>query len=174
MRSNNRQFLRVPVSSASGTVVVRLDGKKTLACELLNTSSGGYGVLVPAECAPAFPPGRILVLEVDDVVMQVKVAHGAWEEDRLLVGFERIAELEDEAAVGQQQASWLSTLCSPTGERAQGQSTLVRDVVIATVLACSLLAFLFLPALLEMLQGKKKLRNASAPAAAQRTGIDAI
>jgi hypothetical protein len=142
---------------------VRFDSNKSLLCELLNTSSGGYGVTVESQHATEFPPGRILVLETDDLVIQVKVAHVAWDEQQLQVGFERIAELEDKAVTKEQRPSWLSTLSAPSIGSGPYQSTLVRDLVIAGVLVSSLLAFFFLPTLLEYLQPKKKLRSVSIP-----------
>src|SRR5258707_625686 len=85
--------------AARRLAIVRLGGKQTLTSEVLNKSSGGYGIAVSPDHIDAFPPGRILVLEVDELVVQVKVAHVAEdpEEDRYLVGLERIVELEDKA-----------------------------------------------------------------------------
>src|SRR4051812_8078003 len=111
---NNRRFVRFPERVTRATAMVRLSGRKTLECEVLNKSTGGYGVAIPSVCVEAFPPGRILVIEVDELVMQVRVAHVAEDpdEERHLVGFECIAELEDRTLSRQPQPSWFSALRS--------------------------------------------------------------
>lgn len=152
MSCDNRQFLRVPAGEGFATAVVRLDGKKTLACEVVNKSSGGYGIAVPLQYETAFPPGRILVVDVDELILQVRVAHADQdpEEDRYLIGLECIAELEDKTRAGQPQVSWLSAL-RPTSAQGVGggPAGLPRDVVLAIFLCCGLLAFTVLPSLFD-------------------------
>jgi hypothetical protein len=135
---------------------VRLEGNRTLSCEVLNKSSGGYGLGVPIDSVAAFPPGRILVLEVDDLVVQVKVAHAVLDpdDDRYLIGLERIVELEDKLASQQAHASWLSAL-RPTQHGLGGQSTLLRDLVLSTLFCSSLLVFTWLPSLTGESKAKK-------------------
>lgn len=158
MSCDNRHFLRVPVGESFATAIVRLDGKKSLAYEVVNKSSGGYGIAVPLECAAAFPPGCILVVDVDELILQVRVAHANLdpEEDRYLIGLECIAELEDKTLAGQPQVSWFSAL-RPTSAQGVGGGPggLPRDVVLAICLCCSLLAFTFLPSLFESRKTKK-------------------
>ena len=161
MSSENRQFLRVPLSDSSRAALVRFDGQNTLACELLNTSSGGFGVVVPKSQAATFPPGRILILESNGLLIQVKVAHGVADEERFLVGLERLADFDDEAIAKQEQTSWLTALQSPLGQRPEGHSTLIRDLVMAVVLAGGLLACFFIPSMLAQRQGIK--RNVAKP-----------
>lgn len=129
---------------------MRLEAGASLPCEVVNASSGGYGIEIPAANAVAFQPGRIVVLELDDLIIQMKVAHGQTTEDGYYVGLERIGEVCEKAALEQQRS-------------AERQSTLVRNVAIAAAVACALLAWLFLPTLIDQLQGKKK-RTSSVPA----------
>lgn len=163
MSHDNRLYLRVPASDACAAAIIRLGGKKTLACEVLNKTMSGYGIAVPPECIAIFPPGRILVLEIDELVVQVKVARAVEdpEEDRYLVDLERMVELEDKVLARQLQPSWFSALRSSSGQGLGGQSTLPRDVVMAIMLCCTLLAFTFLPTMNEFLKGRKKQRNTS-------------
>jgi len=139
------------VSHTGSKAVVRVDAGKSLPCEVVNASSGGYGIAVPAADAAAFPPGRIVVLELDDLVVQMKVAHVQEIDDGYYVGLERIGEVEEKAQLAQK-------------ELAQRNSVLVRNVAIAVAVACGLLAYLVVPTLLEQFQGKKK-RAGAAPAA---------
>jgi hypothetical protein len=159
---DNRRFLRVPAGNGHPKGLVRLEGSRTLSCEVLNKSSGGYGLGVPIDSAAAFPPGRILVLEVDDLVVQVKVAHAVLDpdDDRYLIGLERIAELEDKLASQQPHASWLSALW-PARHGLGGQSNMLRDLVLATLFCSSLLLFTCLPKFMETSKGKKKTRSTS-------------
>jgi hypothetical protein len=157
---DNRRFLRVPAGDGHPKGIVRLEGNRTLSCEVLNKSLGGYGLGVPIDSAAAFPPGRILVLEVDDLVVQVKVAHAMLDpdDDRYLIGLERIAELEDRLAQ-QSQISWMSALW-PARHGLGGQSNMLRDLVLATLFCSSLLLFTCLPKFTES-KGKKKTRTTS-------------
>jgi hypothetical protein len=148
--NDNRRFLRVPVSQI-GSGVVRAEPGTSLACEVVNASSGGYGITIPQANSAAFPPGRIVVLELEDLIIQMRVAHSQAVDDGYYVGLERIGEVEQRAEIEQKQL-------------AQRQSTLVRNVAIAAALACAVMAYLLLPVLLDQFQGKKK-RAASAPAA---------
>jgi hypothetical protein len=59
---DNRRFLRIPAGNAHPKGIVRFEGTRTLSCEVLNKSSGGYGIGIPIDSAPAFPPGRIVFL----------------------------------------------------------------------------------------------------------------
>jgi hypothetical protein len=157
---DNRRFLRVPAGNGHPKGLVRLEAQRTLSCEVLNKSMGGYGLGVPIDSAAAFPPGRILVLEVDDLVVQVKVSHAVLDpdEDRYLIGLERIAELEDKLAQ-QSQISWLSALW-PARHGLGGQSNMLRDLVLATLFCLSLLLFTCLPKFTES-KAKKKTRTTS-------------
>jgi hypothetical protein len=92
-----------------------------------------------------------VVLELDDLVIQMKVAHGQITEDGYYVGLERIGEVEEKAALERVQS----------GLR---QSTLVRNIAIVAALVCGVMAYLFLPTVFDQLQGKKK-RTGSAPSA---------
>jgi len=164
MSSDNRRFLRVPVSQSNRTATVRFDGK-SFSGEVVNESSGGFGLVIPPLYAVAFPPGRIVVMEVNDLVIKVRVAHAKSEDDRFILGLERIEELEDKAATKQQQWSWLATLRSSVGHSVVGPSTLLRDVSIALALAGGLVLFLYWPNLTELLEGKKKPRKSGSSAA---------
>jgi hypothetical protein len=157
---DNRRFLRVPAGNGNPKGIVRLDGQRTLSCEVLSKSLGGYGLGVPIDSAAAFPPGRILVLEIDDLVVQVKVSQAVLDpdDDRYLIGLERIAELEDKLAQ-QSQISWLSALW-PARHGLGGQSNMLRDLVLATLFCLSLLLFTCLPKFTES-KAKKKTRTAS-------------
>ena len=162
MSCDNRRFLRIPAGNGHPKGIVRLEGDRTLSCEVLNKSSGGYGLGVPIDSAAAFPPGRILVLEVDDLVVQVKVSHAVLDpdDDRYLIGLERIVELEDKLASQQPHANWLSALW-PAHHGLGGQSTGLRDLVLATLFCSGVLAFTVLPKYMEPSKGKKARTTSS-------------
>jgi len=163
--SDNRRFLRIPAGNANPQAVVRFEGNRTLSVEVLNKSAGGYGIGVTVDSAAAFPPGRILVIEVDDLVVQVKVAHSLLdpEEDRYLIGLERIAELEDKLAAQLPHASWYSALW-PTQQGLGGQTNGLRDLVLATLFCSSLLLFTWLPNFVAQSKGKKYTRSTTSTA----------
>jgi hypothetical protein len=152
--------LRIPAGNSCQKGIVRLEERRTLSCEVLNKSAGGYGIGIPIDSAAAFPPGRILLMEVDDLVLRVKVAHAVLdpEDDRYLIGLEVIAELEDKLAAQQHRANWYSALW-PSKQGLGGQSSGLRDMLLATMFCSSLLLFTWLPTLLDYLKESKKTRS---------------
>jgi hypothetical protein len=158
----NRRFLRIASGNTCQQAVVRLDEKRTLAVEVLNKSAGGYGIGVPMDSATNFPPGRILVLEVDDLILRVQVAHAALdpEEDRYLIGLEVIAELEDKLAAQQPHVHWYSALW-PAKQGLGAQPSGLRDLILATLFCASLLLYSWLPTIVDQAKGKKKSRSTS-------------
>lgn len=161
MSCENRRFLRIASGHASQQAVVRLDEKRTMAVAVLNKSAGGYGIGVPVDSAATFPPGRILILEVDDLILRVQVAHAALdpEEDRYLIGFEVIAELEDRLAALQPQVHWYSAL-RPTKQGQSAQPSSLRDLLLATMFCSTLMLYSWLPNLMDS-KGNGKARSTS-------------
>lgn len=129
-----------------------------LTCRIENASSGGYGVEVPEEHLDLFTAGRVLQVEVDQVVMEVRVAHVRGAADRRIAGVERIADLEDRAAIDSARSSWTTALRGSQGESIAPRSTWLREVSIALGLAVVLVAYFFLPGWVDQRQGKKPTR----------------
>lgn len=159
MTIDNRRFLRVPISENHRVAVLRYDGR-SLACEFLNESAGGYGVAVDPKLADTFPPGKIVVLDVNDLVVKVRIVHARQDEEKFTLGLERIEEIEDRTITRQQQKwTWLSALYCPTGQSSTEQSNVIRNVGILFILAGTMLVWLFMPATGELFGGSNRQRR---------------
>ncbi len=148
MSSENRRFLRVPTNGDSQMAKLRCDGK-SLPCEIVNVSSGGFGVALPNALASTLVPGRIVIIQVQDLVVQARIAYATPDDDRTIVGLERIEQPGEDSQ--DKEREW-SSLIQKSESAKESKGTLFRDFCIVTLLASCVFVWLLRTNAVELVQ----------------------